>query len=127
MDRQERVLGMGYLIKSPVKSKDKANFPHFWRLRWFVLAEVLFAGDGGVVEESKLVFSYFKDKSSHQKDEQPKGTVSLFAHFQTCVSLIFYTTRLFRLTHYKHKVKKLTKTLPKKRPDRFVGYKLSLF
>ena len=73
MDRRERILAMGNLIKSPVKNKDKATFSKFWKLRWFVLAEVLFVDADEFVEDSKLVFSYYKDRESHAKDEQPKG------------------------------------------------------
>ena len=73
MDKTERILGMGYLIKSPVKNTEKSTFGRFWKLRWLVLTEVLLLDDNESVEESKLVFSYYKDKNSHKKDEQPKG------------------------------------------------------
>ena len=73
MDRRERILGMGCLKKAPVKSKDKAAFAKFWKYRWLVLTEVLFVDANEFVEDSKLVFSYYKDKDSHAKDEAPKG------------------------------------------------------
>ena len=73
MDRRERILGMGYLIKSPVKNTEKSTFGRFWKLRWLVLTEVLLIDANEFAEESKLVFSYYKDKDSHKKDERPKG------------------------------------------------------
>lgn len=75
MDRREKRLGMGNLVKSPVKSKDKGSFARFWKLRWFVLAEVIFVDADDEIQESKLVLSYYKDKESHEKDEQPKGNI----------------------------------------------------
>lgn len=77
MDRRERILAKGYLIKSPVKNTEKSSFARFWKLRWLVLTEVLLVDVNESMEESKLVFSYYKDKDSHAKDEQPKGILNI--------------------------------------------------
>ena len=71
MDKRERVLCMGYLVKSPTKNKEKANFSRFWKLRWCVFVEVIYTIGGR--EDIKLVLYYYKDKNSHHNDESAKG------------------------------------------------------
>lgn len=77
MDKRERVLGMGFLVKSPTKSKDKARFTKYWKLRWCVFVEILHIDVDEFVEDSKLVLNYYKDKESFEKDDQAKGIIYL--------------------------------------------------
>lgn len=71
MDKTERVLAMGYLIKSPAKSRDKANLASFWKRRWCVFSEIYFPGNSERMK--KLVLHYFKDRDSYFEDDAAKG------------------------------------------------------
>ena len=95
MDRRERILGKGYLIKSPVKNSEKSSFARFWKRRWLVLTEVLFVDVNEFVEESKLVFSYYKDKDSHVNDEQPKGRPYYWFKFIEILSCLLEFYQLY--------------------------------
>ncbi len=71
MDKSERVLGMGYLVKSPVDSKYKKILPTYWNKRWCVFSEIMYSGFTG--REKKLFLKYFENKKSYSQDEQPNG------------------------------------------------------
>ncbi len=90
MDKRERVLSMGYLVKSPTKNMDKANFSRFWKLRWCVFAEIVYLNpnQSESTEDKRLVLYYYKDKESQLKDVNAKG---LFLSFcSRCICYSFY-------------------------------------
>ncbi len=73
MNREEKVLSVGYLVKSPTRSKDKSNLPMFWKLRWCVFARITYSDRFGYVEDTKLLLSYYEDKKAYLNHEAPKG------------------------------------------------------
>eukprot|EP00112_Aurelia_sp_Birch-Aquarium-sp1_P012062 Seg2531.3 transcript_id=Seg2531.3/GoldUCD/mRNA.D3Y31 product="hypothetical protein" protein_id=Seg2531.3/GoldUCD/D3Y31 len=83
MNKRERIISMGYLAKSPSKSKDKAKHTMFWKLRWCVFAEVTYTDAFTFAEDSKLILYYYEDRDSHKRDVNSKGHLDI----SDCISI----------------------------------------
>ena len=73
MDKRQTALSMGYLVKSPTRSKDKSSLSMFWKLRWCVFAGISYNDKRGQRLDKKLVLYYYEDKEAYNQDASPKG------------------------------------------------------
>lgn len=76
MNRKEEILKMGYLVKSPAKSKDKANYAMFWKVRWCVLVKAIFADPLLNAEYSNYLLYYYEDEEHYKQASLPKGELN---------------------------------------------------
>lgn len=74
VNQKEEVIKMGYLVKSPSKSREKANYAVFWKLRWCVLVRASYADPLLNAEYSQHFLHYFEDKEHFQQSSTAKGT-----------------------------------------------------
>ena len=71
---RKEVIKMGYLVKSPSRSRDKSSYAIFWKVRWCVLAQVFPPDEGIVTCFHKFFLYYYEDEDSYKQDLAPKGT-----------------------------------------------------
>ena len=73
MRKENKVIKMGYLVKSPSKNRDKAKYALYWKLRWCVLLQEVSEEFMHSAQVSKFVLYYYEDEESYQLNEEPKG------------------------------------------------------
>jgi len=74
---RKEVIKMGYLVKSPSRSRDKSSYAIFWKVRWCVLAQVFPPDEGIVTCFHKFFLYYYEDEDSYKQDLAPKGYLDL--------------------------------------------------
>ena len=71
-EKRDTVLKKGYLIKSPPTAKIGSSMRE-WKLRWFVLSEVTVTIPCDILEDHRLILSYYEDHNSEKDGNLPKG------------------------------------------------------
>ena len=76
-EKRETALKKGYLVKSPPTEKAGSSVKK-WKLRWFVLSEVTVNNPSDIIEEYRLLLSYYEDNKSEKEGKLPKGMYFIF-------------------------------------------------
>ena len=71
-EKRETALKKGYLVKSPPTAKAGSSMK-CWKLRWFVLSEITVNIPCDILEEYRLMLSYYEDDKSEKEGNLPKG------------------------------------------------------
>ena len=74
MNGKEKVINMGYLVKSPSRNRDKASYAMFWKVRWCVLVQIIYADPLLTAEYSKFLLNYYEDEEHYKQNSAPKGS-----------------------------------------------------
>ena len=72
-NERKEVIKMGYLVKSPSRSRDKSSYAIFWKVRWCVLVQMFSPDEGIAMDFPKFSLYYYEDEDSYKQDSTPKG------------------------------------------------------